>query len=232
MCEALQARELRVRYLDADAKPQSVLDIAALDFAAGTATAIMGPSGSGKTTLLYALCGLAPLQPGGSIVWRGQDQLARPRAARDRFRRQTIGFVFQDFQLIPELSPLENVLLPARFDHFATPATLRARAGALLERFGVPVARCRAAQLSRGEAQRVALARALLRDPPLILADEPTASLDSAAAGTVIAALGALARDEGKLVITVTHDPVLAAQAGRVLRLDHGRIISDSAGAA
>ena len=221
MSEGLAARGVKVAYRDAGGGEKTVLDIAALEIARGAATAIMGPSGCGKSTLLYALAGIA--RATGSVTFAGVDVLALPGPARAAWRRAHVGFVFQDFQLVAELSPLENVLLPARFDHARLPAEMAARARALLDRFGVPAARRSVADLSRGEAQRVALARALLRDPAIILADEPTASLDAASAAPVAAALAELAR-EGKAVAIVTHDSALAESCGRRVKLDHGRI--------
>ena len=227
----LRAERLRVAYHDAQGHAFAALDVAGLAFASAAFTCVIGPSGCGKSSLLWGLAGIAG-EASNSVVWQNAgatiDIAQLSSRARDRFRRENIGFVFQDFQLIGELSPLENVLTPARFDHLRAPAYLRARAGVLLERLRVPQARRRAADLSRGEAQRVALARALLRDPPINLADEPTASLDAAAADTVGEALAALAI-AGKLVIAVTHDATLAGRASRVLRLDHGRIVADTA---
>ena len=227
MPDILSARGLKVAYRDARGFEKIALDLSALDFAPGSATAVMGPSGSGKSTLLYALAGLARAQ--GRVEWRGRDMLALSARAREKWRRGEIGFVFQDFQLVAELSPLENILLPARFDHFAVPAALRARAKYLLEEFGVPAARRSVRELSRGEAQRVALARALLRSPAILLADEPTASLDEASAQTVIDALVELSATEGVLLITATHDTALAARCRRIVRLDHGRFAADAA---
>ena len=227
MPDRLEARGLRVVYRDARGADKIALDVPVLDFAAGAATAIMGPSGCGKTTLLYALSGLA--RCAGNVTWRGEDVLRLAQARRDAWRRATAGFVFQDFQLIAELSPLENVLLPARFDHFTLPRALRQRGMDLLAQFGVPHERTSVRSLSRGEAQRVALARALLRDPPIILADEPTASLDAASAEVIIAALTQLASRDGKLMVIVTHDAALAGRCNTIIRLDHGRLASGPA---
>ena len=222
--ENLAVEALQISYRDARGAEFLALDIAALSFAPGEMVAIGGPSGCGKSSFLYGLSGLA--QPrAGKVLWRGEDLLALPAARRDAWRRANAGFVFQDFQLVRELSPRENVLLPARFDHWRVPAAMSARAGALLARFGVPE-RGGTGDLSRGEAQRVAICRALLRDPPLILADEPTASLDVASARDVIVTLRDLARAQGKIVICVTHDPTLAEAADVRVKLEHGRIVS------
>ena len=132
--------------------------------------------------------------------------------------------MFQDFHLIEELSPLENVLVPAWFGAGAG-RDCRDRAGALLTRLGVPDRR-RAALLSRGEQQRTALARALLMDPAVVFADEPTASLDVASGAEVIALLSALAREEGRTVIAASHDPALIAAADRRLALERGRPVA------
>ncbi len=218
---ALSVRNLRVSYRDASGKSFTALSLAELDLQSGAMLGITGPSGSGKSTLLYALAGLGENQT-GNIAW-GDVQLDRlPSTARDRWRRKTVGFVFQDFNLVAELSPLENVLLPAYFSRLSAPPALRQRARYLLERFGVPVSRSVTGHLSRGEQQRVALARALLFDPPVILADEPTASLDTDAAHLVIETLEGLARDEGRIVICVSHDKALVERCAPVLRLDHG----------
>jgi putative ABC transport system ATP-binding protein len=125
--------------------------------------------------------------------------------------------------LLPELAPLQNVLLPASFERLMIDRETRARAAALLERFAVPQTRKTTAMLSRGEQQRVALARALLYDPPVILADEPTASLDANAGATVIDALVRLASDGGRTVIAVSHDPALLVRFATHVALDRGR---------
>ena len=130
--------------------------------------------------------------------------------------------MFQDFHLLPDLTPLQNVLLPASFERFAFDSTTRARAITLLDRFAVPQARLTTAHLSRGEQQRVALARALLR-PPVILADEPTASLDANAGALVADTLAQLAIEEGRTVIAVSHDPALVTRFSGHVALDHGR---------
>ncbi|MDF3607609.1 ATP-binding cassette domain-containing protein [Paracoccus sp. DMF-8] len=184
---------------------------------------LTGPSGSGKTTLLYLLSGLL-VPTAGRIDWQGCDIARLSGSARDRWRRENASFVFQDFQLVPELSPVDNVLVPAWFTSFSA-ARLRDRAGSLLRRFGVPDRR-RASLLSRGEQQRVALARALLLSPAVIFADEPTASLDAASGAEVIATLSALARDEGHSIIIASHDPALIARADLRLELERGQKVT------
>lgn len=225
----LEAAGIKLSFRDAEGRDFVVLDIAALDSAPGALTVVTGPSGSGKSTLLYALSGLQTVDA-GCIHWAGTDIVPLGETARDRWRRKTIGMVFQDFHLIEELSPLDNVLVPAWFSRFRA-GPLRDRAAALMEEFGVPASRRRLSDLSRGERQRVALARALLFDPPVILADEPTASLDREAGGKVIDSLRLLARDRARLVLAVSHDPDLIAAADRVLRLEHGRITETRAAA-
>ena len=220
--DGLAVEGLKIIYRDARGADFCALDIPALAFPAGKLSVIGGPSGCGKSTLLYGLSGLASPQS-GEVWWQGGDILALSPSRRDTWRRLNAGFVFQDFQLVRELSARENVLLPARFDHFRVPAAMVARCAALLAQFGVPE-RGKVGDLSRGEAQRVALARALLRDPSVILADEPTASLDTASAAKVIDALRDLAQRQGKTVVCVTHDPALAEAGDLRIKLDHGRI--------
>ena len=216
----LEVRDLLVRYSDGFGAV-TALDVAQLRVPGGALLAVTGPSGSGKSTLLYALAGLLRPQR-GTIHWDEQDILARGESARDRWRRHSIGFAFQDFHLLPELTPLQNVLLPASFERWAIDAAIRARAVALLDRFAVPQARRTTALLSRGEQQRVALARALLYDPPIILADEPTASLDAAAGAAVAEMLVGLSSDEGRTVIAVSHDPALIVRCTARITLEHG----------
>ncbi|MEM8789593.1 MAG: ATP-binding cassette domain-containing protein [Pseudomonadota bacterium] len=218
---SLTTQGLRLDFRDPAGRDIRVLDIAEFTAQDGRLTVITGPSGSGKSTLLHVLSGLL-LPDAGQVRWRGAQITALGEGARDRWRRRNVGMVFQNFHLIDELSPLDNVLAPGWFDRFSV-GGLRARAAALLQDFDVPQARGRLAHLSRGEQQRVALARALLFDPPLILADEPTASLDRVAGATVIDRLRTLA-DAGRTVLAVSHEPDLIAAAGIVLRLERGRL--------
>jgi putative ABC transport system ATP-binding protein len=217
----LKVADLLVCYSDGPGGV-TALEIDELIVPPGSLLAVTGPSGSGKSTFLYAIGGL--LRPRrGRILWNNRDILLEAESARDRWRRHTIGFVFQDFHLLPELTPLQNVLLPASFERLMTERRTRARAAELLERFEVPQARRMTGTLSRGEQQRVALARALLYDPPVILADEPTASLDANAGAKVADALVGLAGDGGRTVIAVTHDPALLTRFALKVALDHGR---------
>ena len=225
---ALEINGLQVHYSDG---PEAVaaLEIDRLSVPSGSLLAVTGPSGSGKSTFLYAIGGL--LRPRrGRILWDALDLLAQDESARDRWRRRTVGFVFQDFHLLPELTPLQNVLLPASFEAFSTRGATRQRAIALLERFSVPQARRSTAVLSRGEQQRVALARALLFDPPVILADEPTASLDAASGAVVIDLLAQMSLTEGRTVIAISHDHELVERFSRKIALEHGRMTDDPMG--
>jgi putative ABC transport system ATP-binding protein len=205
--------------VDAD---DTVLDIGRLTVGAGALTVITGPSGSGKTTLLYALSGLLKATR-GSIVWGETDIAGLGEGARDRWRRRNAGFVFQNFHLIEEMSAMMNVTVAAYFDGLSN-ARVRQRAHDLLTGFGVPDTSRSVASFSRGEQQRVALARALVFAPPIIFADEPTASLDADNAARLATQLGSLAREEGRTVLAVSHDVALIEAADEIIRLEHGRI--------
>lgn len=218
----LSVTNLHLSFQDAAGQAFKVLDIASFMGRKGQMIVLTGASGSGKTSLLHALCGLQPVDH-GQIDWSGQSITSLTEAARDTWRRDNIGLVFQDFQLIEELSPLDNVLVPAWFSRFRA-GPLRVRARALLDELAVPSDRRRLSDLSRGERQRVAFARALLFDPPILLADEPTASLDAQAGGTVIAQLRRLAQEQHRFVLAVSHDPALIHAADRVVQLDHGTL--------
>jgi putative ABC transport system ATP-binding protein len=200
----------------------TVLDIERLELPPGSQTAICGPSGSGKTTLLHLLCGIER-PSAGRVCWDGVELFALGEAARDRWRRHRVGLVFQQFHLFTSLSPLENVLLPARFQAFRIEAAVARRARGLLDRVGVR-ATGETASLSRGEMQRVALARALLFAPPILLADEPTASLDAEAATRVAELLFSACRETGATLLLVTHDPALAGRCPQVMNLAAGRV--------
>jgi putative ABC transport system ATP-binding protein len=218
----LTIEDLQVRYSNG-AGAVTALEIEQLSVPGGTQLAVTGPSGSGKSTFLYAIGGLMRPQR-GRVLWDGRDILSEAESARDRWRRHTVGFAFQDFHLLAELTPLQNVLLPASFERFATGRAIRERAASLLEHFAVPQARRSTASLSRGEQQRVAIARALLFDPPVILADEPTASLDAKAGAVVIEILLQLSARDGRTVIAISHDQELLKRFSNTVALDHGRL--------
>jgi putative ABC transport system ATP-binding protein len=220
---ALDAGGLRLSYSAAGAVAR-ILDIERLTLPAGAQLAISGPSGSGKTTLLNVLCGVER-PDAGMLRWNGTDIAAMGEPARDRWRRDNVGLVFQEFHLLPGLSALGNVLLPARFGG-VSPHALRPRALRLLARAGIANPGQEAATLSRGEMQRVAVARAMLKSPPILLADEPTASLDEANAAGIADLLRESASETGATLIVVTHDAALLARFADVLRLDRGRAVA------
>ncbi len=185
--------------------------------------AIVGPSGSGKSTLLH-LIGAMDRPTAGEVVVARQRLNALSEAELTRFRRQRVGFVFQGFNLIPNLTALENVMLPMEFNGIGS-AERRQRATRLLEMMGLGARLAhRPGELSGGEQQRVAIARALANDPPLILADEPTGNLDSKTGEMIYALLKDISR--GRTVIVVTHAETLARMSDRVLHLEDGRLVS------
>ncbi|MDR1191774.1 MAG: ABC transporter ATP-binding protein [Verrucomicrobiales bacterium] len=187
--------------------------------AAGT-VAISGSSGSGKTTLLNVIGGL--VQPtDGEVSWRGKSIYADGRAGLTRWRSEAVGFIFQAYHLMPELSARENILLPAAFRR----RDAAALAAELIEQVGLRErADHRPAELSGGEQQRAAIARALINDPALILADEPTGNLDPANSEAVLALLLDLARKKNKAVVLVTHDAAIAQRMDLRYRLVGGKL--------
>lgn len=190
----------------------------------GQLVAIVGKSGSGKSTLL-ALLGALDSPTDGSIVLDQHDiTKLRGRGLLD-FRRATVGFVFQNYQLIPNLSAIGNVMLPMEFSGVAS-AKRRQRATHLLNQVGISGATLNRTpgKLSGGEQQRVAIARALANGPKLVLADEPTGNLDSQTSRTIIDLLRALAKSEKTTIITVTHDDDIAHHADHVYRLHDGKL--------
>ena len=221
----LEIRDLSKVYAspaDRTAGLVTALDSVSLSLTAGEFVAVQGPSGSGKTTLLLAVGGL--LAPsGGTIAFQGQDVYAMSLGARARWRAQCLGFVFQQFHLIPYLSVIDNVLAPA----LACPITnARGRAAELLEQFGLSARASHVpSELSIGEQQRTALARALVHRPQLLLCDEPTGNLDEQNAQAVSKCLAEFQR-QGGAVLLVTHDTGVAAMAQRSLSLRSGRLVS------
>jgi putative ABC transport system ATP-binding protein len=206
---------------------RTALDHVTLDIEAGELCAVMGPSGSGKSTLLNLVAGLD--QPtGGRVVVDGTDLTGLGESALARFRRRKLGIVFQFFHLLPSLTVMENVLIPAQLAGVRT-SRAEARAHDLLKRLDIAdTARRFPAQLSGGQQQRVAIARALINEPRLLLADEPTGALDSASGTQVMELLRDLHRS-GQTVLLVTHDARLAARhAERVVSLVDGRVIDDT----
>jgi lipoprotein-releasing system ATP-binding protein len=204
-----------------------VLRGADFDLAAGEMVAVVGPSGSGKSTLLHLLGGLERADAGEIEVGAARvDRLSASALAA--FRNRTIGYVFQFHQLLADFTALENVALPGRIAGLPADALAR-RARALLGEVGLGDLLDRfPGQLSGGEQQRVALCRALVLEPPLVLADEPTGSLDPAAGGTVFELLVDLQRRHGTTVLLVTHNPELARRCARILVLDEGRLRAGS----
>jgi putative ABC transport system ATP-binding protein len=198
------------------------LDVPEFEVAPGARVGVAGPSGSGKTSLLHLISGIER-PTAGRVMWGDVDLAAMPEDARDRWRRQRIGLIFQEFHLFPGLSALANVLLPLRFDHFRLPAALVARATALLEEVGVASPHRSADVMSRGERQRIAIARALLRGPGILLADEPTANLDSESGAAVADLLVAQAAATGATLIVISHDQALLDRMEVSHRLVAGR---------
>ena len=199
-----------------------VLDGADLDVACGEVVAVIGRSGTGKSTLLHLLGGLDRAEA-GTIEVAGQSVTGAGERALSALRRRHVGFVFQFFHLLPELSGEGNVLLAASVRGASPGATARGRA--LIGRLGLDDVRgSPPSELSGGEQQRFAIARALVNDPSLLLADEPTGNLDPAAGAEVLHLLRELA-DEGRGMVLVTHDDAAASIADRVLRLTDGRLV-------
>ncbi|MFF6997851.1 ABC transporter ATP-binding protein [Streptomyces sp. NPDC008313] len=213
---AVRVRALCRRYGDVAA-----LDGVDLDFAAGPFTAVMGPSGSGKSTLLQCAAGL-DRPTSGSVTVDGTELAGLSERRRTLLRRERIGFVFQSFNLLPSLTAAQNVALPLRL------AGRRPSGGAVREalaRVGLAGrAGHRPSQLSGGQQQRVALARALITGPAVLFGDEPTGALDTTTSREVLTLLRQLVDDEGLTTVMVTHDPVAAAYADRVVFLVDGRV--------
>ena len=223
----LEGRNLRKTYRMGRGNTVSALKGVDIDVEAGEMVAIMGPSGSGKSTLMHILGLLhAPDQnhgPAPELRLDGRDVAALSDGARTRIRARQMGFIFQDFNLVPTLKAVENVMLAGEYAGVATDENRRGALEALdlvglAERAGH-----RPAELSGGEQQRVAIARALARGPEIVLADEPTGNLDSERAAEVLALLRRFNRERGQTIVLVTHDAEVGAACDRIVRMRDGR---------
>jgi putative ABC transport system ATP-binding protein len=215
---------LTKRYGDGVAAVDALRGVS-VSFDAGTLTAIMGPSGSGKSTLMHLLAGLDT--PSSGEVWLGGTRLGDlDEGGRTRLRRNRVGFVFQQFNLLPMLTVAENIMLPVRIagreiqhewlDWLLVAIGLEARSDA------------RPAELSGGEQQRVSLARALISRPAIVFADEPTGNLDSRGTEVILTMLRRAVDDLGQTIAIITHDPLAAARADRILFLQDGLIVQET----
>lgn len=213
----------------ADGGSLTILQDIGFAVAAGETVAIVGASGSGKSTLLGLMAGL-DVPTAGSVHLRGHDIFRLDEDARARLRGESIGFVFQSFQLLPALNALENVMMPLEL---AGRSGARMQAQAWLERVGLGARLTHYPKhLSGGEQQRVALARAFATQPALLLADEPTGNLDAATGAQIIELILELNRESGTTLMIVTHDEALAAKCSRRIRIAAGCLVEDAPSAA
>lgn len=211
-----------------------------IELGRGEWVAILGASGSGKSTLLHLIGGLDRPDrarqgtPRAGITFAGRDVAAFSHAELNRYRCRDVGFVFQFYHLLPELTVTQNVLLGAMISHgrlgyLSRRSELRETATRLLGAFGLRQRlRHKPAQLSGGERQRVAIARALINDPALLLADEPTGNLDRKTGAAILEVLAEIRRERGQTMLMVTHDPEIAARADRIVELVDGRVVNAS----
>jgi len=229
---AIEARNLSKIVQDATGS-LTILDDINLNIGSGETVAIVGASGSGKSTLLGLLAGL-DVPTSGAVSIFGRDLFALDEDGRAALRAEYLGFVFQSFQLLPHLNALENVLLPleltGRTPDDASPVDA---ARSLLQRVGLGERLSHYPKyLSGGEQQRVALARAFVLRPPLLLADEPTGSLDARTGEAVIELMFQLNQERGSTLLLVTHDPDIARRCGRQIELHAGRTVAGEAAVA
>ena len=204
-----------------------LLSVPELSIPAGAAIAVRGPSGAGKTTFLYALAGLLPFA--GEVTWGETGLAALTDGQRTAFRGQAIGFVFQDHLLFEEMTAAENAALHAAYAPRDARAELRARGRAFLDQLDLSGGEDRRADsFSGGERQRIAVARALSNDPAIVLADEPTASLDRRAAEALTEDLIRLARADGRTLIVASHDPLFHERADRIIDIEAGEVVAEA----
>jgi len=223
---ALAAEGVNITYGSGIAAVPALRDIS-LEFCPGRLVLVMGPSGSGKTTLLSVL-GCMLLPDDGDVQVAGQSVRALSESERSYLRRTKIGYVFQAFRLFRSLSALDNLLLALDVAG-ERGRSARDKAEHGLEAVGMAgKSRLKPGELSGGEKQRVAIARALVNDPPIILADEPTASLDWGSGGQIASMLLRIAQEQRKLVMVVTHDPRMLPFGQRIVTMEDGRVIEDA----
>jgi ABC-type lipoprotein export system ATPase subunit len=224
---ALELRNLTRHYLQGKTVVKA-LDGVNLEIERGEFVSVVGRSGSGKTTMLD-LVGLLLRPTSGTVLVDGIDTASMRDGDRADVRSRRIGFIFQEYNLLPSLNVIENVMLPLRYAGTDVKDG-RERALQLLELVGLSDRLShRPDQLSGGQQQRVAIARALVNRPSLVLADEPTGAVDTQTAADLLALMRSLNRDEGVTFVIVTHDMELAARADRMIRLKDGRVLSDEA---
>ncbi|MEU9327406.1 ABC transporter ATP-binding protein [Streptomyces canus] len=225
--DAIQLRSVIRSYGSGDSAV-TALDQVSLSFPRGTFTAVMGPSGSGKSTLLQCAAGL-DRPTSGSVSVGGTELTNLSETKLTLLRRERIGFVFQAFNLLPALTAEQNVALPLRLAGRKVP---KSRVREVLQQVGLgDRARHRPTEMSGGQQQRVALARALITRPEVLFGDEPTGALDSQTSREVLALLRSMVDREGQTIIMVTHDPVAASYADRVVFLVDGRVNGELIGA-
>ena len=223
----VQIRDLSKVYLQGEIEVRA-LDNISLDIDRGEFLALMGPSGSGKSTLLHIIAGIDRPTSGQCLV-QGTNVGELSETALADWRNDNVGFIFQTFNLIPVLTALENVEMPLLLTAL-TAKERREHATTALELVGLGDRMNHLPrQLSGGQEQRVAIARALATDPTLLEADEPTGNLDAHSANDVLDLLGILNRDAGKTIIMVTHDPKAAAHAKRIVHLEKGELLKETA---
>jgi putative ABC transport system ATP-binding protein len=217
---ALKVNHLRFGFAG---QPHDLLTVPTLHLSAGQSLGLRGVSGAGKTTLFHCLAGItAPTA--GQIVWGNTDICGLKPEALARWRRAHLGLVFQDFHLIDGLTALDNVLLPTLFDHWRASAEVKARAHYLLDCVGMDAPHRPAVLLSRGERQRVAFARALVLQPCIVMADEPTASLDPENRTQLGELLVTLTQAQGATLIVISHEHELLSRMNRCLTLHAGQL--------
>jgi len=219
----ISIRQLRKTYIMGRVRVHALAGVD-MDIPAGSFTVVMGPSGSGKSTLLYLLGGLERPTSGQMLV-DGRDLSVMDENALALYRRSTVGFVFQQFNLVSSMTALENVAFPMRFSGIRTGERLT-RARALLTQVGLAThLKHRPTEMSGGQQQRVAIARALVHNPRLILADEPTGNLDTVTGYSIMQLLSEL-HQQGRTVMVVTHDPRMLRFATHTVYLLDGRVVS------